>query len=290
MTIVGERLSDPDYEFRVQRWLEDKASFHVRLFRSLKAYRHNNLSGWSIWSGAHWTTRTGLASSGPAIAYASGSTMSGWKAAALAGGLFVGHTAVSYLGQRSQGKKRGPNPTTIDAMVRIGDILSSQTVVRSKVEEKQAAIVAALGLLEVLAREVTCRKKGEVAVSLATYEGKSRTKMRLRFRNPGNDRPQNRTFDATDLLAHRACLAGTTPRIVHDLRGFGLKARKSPTQSAVSYRSFLIFPLHGLRDGEEKVIGFLSIDASTPYSFFGNRASTIVVNSQPIITHIQALL
>ena len=216
--------------------------------------------------------------------------MSSWQAAALAGSLFAGHSVVSYFAQKAQGKKTGPNPTTIDAMVRIGDFLSSQTVVRSKADEKHAAIVAALGLLEVLAREVTCRKKGEIAVSLATYEGTSRTNMRLRFRNPGNERPQNRTFDATDVLAHRVCLSGTVPRIVHDLRGFGPKARKSPTQSVVSYRSFLIFPLRAQRAGVEKVIGFLSIDSSTPYSFFGNRGNDIVVHAQPIITHIQALI
>lgn len=216
--------------------------------------------------------------------------MSAVKAGVLATGLFFAHSAVSYFGQRSKGKKRGPNPTTIDAMIRIGDILSSRTVMGGKAAEKQTAIVAALGLLEVLAREVTCRQKGEIAVSLATYEGSSRNTMRLRFRNPGNERPQNRSFDATDLLAHRACQAGSEPRVVHDLKGFGSKAKKSPTQSAVTYRSFLIFPLRGERGGEEKIIGFLSIDASTPYSFFGNRATTIVVNSQPIITHIQALL
>lgn len=212
------------------------------------------------------------------------------KAGALFGSLFVGHSVVSYLSQRSQGKQRGPNPTTIDAMIRIGDYLSSQTVARAKADEKGAMVVAALGLIEVLSREVTCRKKGEISVSLATYEGSSRSKMRLRYRNPGNDRPQNRPFDATDLLAHRACQAGSKPRVVHDLSGFGRGAKRSPTQSEISYKSFLILPLRAHRDGEEKVIGFLSIDSTTPYSFFGNRAMTIVVNSQPIITHIQALL
>lgn len=231
-----------------------------------------------------------MASSAPGVAYMSGGSLSFVTAASLFGGLFVAHSVVSFLGNRAAGRKSGPNPTTIDAMVRIGDVLSSQTAIKAKAAEKQAAIVGALGLIEVLAREVCCRKKGEIAVSLATYEGSSPTTMRLRFRNPGNDRPLNRTFDASDLLAHRCCIAGGTPRVVHDLRGFGDKSRRSPTQSSVSYRSFLIFPLRGLRNGDEKVIGFLSIDASTPYSFFGNRANNIVVHAQPIVSHIQALL
>jgi len=283
-------LANQDFEMRVERWLNDQVTLPTKLGRSLQAYRHNNLSGWSAWTAGHWTSRTAMASSGPGIAYLSGGAVPLTTAAVLFGGLFVAHSAVSFLERRATGKKRGPNPTTIDAMVRIGDFLSSQTVVRAKPEEKHAAIVAALGLLEVLAREVTCRRKGEIAVSLATYEGSSRSKMRLRFRNPGNDRPQNRTFDASDLLAHRCCAAGTGPRFVNDLRGFGEKARRSPTQSSVTYRSFLIFPLRAERGGEEKVIGFLSIDSSTPYSFFGNRATSIVVNAQPIVTHIQALL
>lgn len=231
-----------------------------------------------------------MASSGPAIAYLSGSNMPLLTAGALFGGLFVSHSFVSFIGDKAAGKRIGPNPTTIDAMVRIGDFLSSQSIVRARADEKQSAIVAALGLLEVLAREVTGRSKGEIAVSLATYEGNNRSKMRLRLRNPGNDRPVNRHFDATNLLAHRACQMGSTPRIVHDLRGFGTAACKSPTQSTISYRSFLIFPLVAPRPEGEKVIGFLSIDASTPYSFFGNRAITIVANAQPIIRHIQALV
>ena len=231
-----------------------------------------------------------MASSGPGIAYLSGNTLSLTKAATLFGALFAGHSIVSYFGKRSEGKKPGPNPAVLDMMVRIGDVLSGMKPGRAKPDEVRAAICSALGILEVLAREMTGLKKGQISVSLALYEGNSQTQMRLPYRNPGNERPLNRTFDATDLLAHRACCAGTAPRTVNDLRGFGKRGRKSPTQSSVSYRSFLIIPLRGARNGNEKVIGFLSIDATAPYAFFGNRVTDMIVHSQPIVAHIQKLL
>lgn len=231
-----------------------------------------------------------MASSGPGIAYLSGNALSPMKAMTLFSALFVGHSLVSYVGKRSERKSTGPAPVVLDMTVRIGDVLTGLKLGRAKPAEVHSAICAALGILEALARELTGLQKGQISVSLALYEGSSQTQMRLRYRNPGNDRPLGRQFDARNLLAHRACCAGTAPRVVNDLRGFGKTGMKSPTQSAVSYRSFLILPLRRGRNGDEKVIGFLSIDATAPYAFFGNRAKDMIVHSQPIVAHIQELL
>lgn len=66
--------------------------------------------------------------------------------------------------------------------------------------------------------------------------------------------------------------------------------QKSPTQSEVAYRSFFILPLTVARGQETKIGGFLSIDSTRPYIFYGKRARIIVVNIQPVIEHIQDLL
>ena len=65
---------------------------------------------------------------------------------------------------------------------------------------------------------------------------------------------------------------------------------KSPTQSSFGYRSIFFIPLSQKVNEVETVLGFISIDSTSAYAFYGNRANTIIVTCEPFISHIQDLL
>ncbi len=243
-----------------------------------------------MWGAGHYLTRTGMAASAPAVAYFTGGPVTGLVAGVAFGAIFVGHSVVSFFGAKSERASKG-NAGLGVMMIRLGDLLAATKVKSTTESEKLEAVRALLGVIELFALEITGLRKGEIAVSVARYKGHSSVEMKLVCRNPGNDtRPVNRSFNATNKLGHRACKAGHKARIVNDLRGFGPMAMESPTQSKVSYRSIVLFPLVGVRDGNDFLVGFLSIDATRPYAFYGNRGNDVVVHCQPIVNHIQAIL
>src|SRR5690606_23015172 len=102
---------------------------------------------------------------------------------------------------------------------------------------KETAIEACLGIMESIALPVTRSQKGEIAVTLITYTGKSTKRMRVRQRNPGNSRPKGGEFDAEAILGHHACQRGSAPLVINHVRHFGAEFAKSPTQTAYDYRS-----------------------------------------------------
>jgi len=128
-------------------------------------------------------------------------------------------------------------------------------------------------------------------VSIALYEGEiSDARMKIRHRNPGNTRPTGKVFDATGILGHHACEYGGGPKIVHNINRMHKGFRKSPTDSDLVYKSFLILPLEKQVGSTSRIGGFLSIDSARPYTFYGKRGRTLVVNCEPIVEHIQELL
>jgi hypothetical protein len=238
----------------------------------------------------HWGSKTLMASSAPSVAYFFYESISALSAALASVAIFAGHTVVSVIDGASKEKKSPSGDAGTETIIRLGELLGA---VKPRTRDEAArsdAIRSALGIIEVFARQVTGCERGELSVSIALYTGESNHRMCIKHRNPGNTRPLGRKFDGAAVLGHHACKAGSQPRVVHDLRGMSKMLQKSPTQSEVAYRSFFILPLTITRGQETKIGGFLSIDSTRPYSFYGKRARIIVVNIQPVIEHIQDLL
>lgn len=275
----------------VQSWIKDSYSPPRKLVRWSKGFYHNRVPRKFRFSGVlHWLAKTGMASSAPVVAWAYGS-ISGLLATGVAGAIFVGHSTVSFLDNLSKEKAIQSDDNQTDIVVRFGDLLVAHKVRGTLNDiERDDAIRACLGVLEVFSRQITRSRSGDISVSLVLYSGSSRTRMKVRYRNPGNTRPVNREVDADRMLGHIACVNDALPRVVHDLREFGRGAVASPTQSHAEYRSIFFFPL-AVGEGTEKVVrGFVSIDCKRPYAFYGNRSNAIVVTCEPILSHIGELI
>ncbi|HWM48536.1 MAG TPA: hypothetical protein VNR11_16645 [Xanthobacteraceae bacterium] len=268
---------DDDYG-RLQRWQRAAAGvFYNRFPRSFRAL--------PIF---HWFGRNALAASAPIVALFYG-TIGQVTAFWAAGGLFFANVAVWVLGVLSE-KKKGNGEAEAEALVRFGDLLSAFKVGAVAKANRDRAIGACLGILEIHARRITKTKKGELSVSLVQYVGSSTTKMTIKYRNPGNLRSVGREFDCSALLGHHACQAGALPRVVHNLSQFG-KNLTSPTQSTIDYKSMLFIPLEvATSGGGARLKGFVSFDCQRPYAFYGNRNREIAVTCRPVIDHLKDLL
>lgn len=284
-------MAKPDrFSDKIQLWIRDEPSLGRRTVRWFKGYVHNRVpKRFRFYGLLHWSAKTGMASSAPAVAWVYG-TISGLLATAVGAAIFVGHGTVSFLDNLSKDKAVSAGDNESDIVIRFGDLLAAHKLDRTLGErERDDAIRACLGILEIFSRQITKSQNGDISVSLLLYSGNSRTKMKVRHRNPGNTRPVNREVDADKLLGHYACLSGGLPRVVHDIKEFG-KAASSPTQSKVVYRSIFFYPLVIDADDEKVVRGFVSIDCRRPYAFYGNRSSAIIVTCEPILNHIGELV
>lgn len=283
-------LAEVGFEQIVQQWILDNPSLPRRAWRATVGVYHNKIPReFRPYSILHWVTKTSVASSAPAIAFLYGS-IAAWTAALAASLIFAGHSAVSLFDRLSKEKSAGGGDTQSEILVRFGDLLTALKASSTAALDRDDAVRACLGILEIFARQTTKSRKGEVSVSLVLYAGSSTSKMRIRHRNPGNDRPINREFDCDSLVGHRACQSGTFPRVVHDIRKFGRAGSSSPTQSSVDYRSIFIIPVESRRTNGNGVSGFLSIDCRRPYAFYGNRANVIIVTCEPVISRIRDLI
>lgn len=275
----------------IENWLLDNPGWLGRSGRWVQSFYHNRLPRRFRFFGAvHWTSKTLMASSAPSVAYFFYDSITALTAAAASGAIFLGHSFVSFLDGASKDKKSPLSDAGTETIIRLGELLAA---VKPRTRDEAArsdAIRSALGIIEVFVRQVTGCERGELSVSIALYTGESNHRMCIKHRNIGNTRPIGRKFDGSAVLGHHACKAGKQPRVVHDLRGLHKILQKSPTQSDASYRSFFILPLTVKRSEGERVGGFLSIDSTRPYSFFGKRARIIVVNIQPVVEHIEDLL
>lgn len=276
------------FEGRVAAWLADDLNYLQRASRATAGIYHNRIPRSLRPLGlAHSTSRTLLASSGPAVAYYYGS-IPGVTAAIAGAVIFTAHSVVGFLDKLSKGRGASPTTTHSEIIIRLGDLLK-HTSGKAAAKNRDAAIQACLGILENFSRETAKVKKGALSVSLVLYQGNSRSRMIIRHRNPGNDRPVGRDFDAKDKIGHRACEAGGVPRVVHDIRWFGKEALASPTQSRVNYRSLLIIPV-SQPGGDPRPRGFVSIDCDQPYAFYGNRSNIIMVSCEPVLSHLSELI
>lgn len=231
-----------------------------------------------------------MASSAPAAAWYYGS-INGPVATSVGIAIFAGHSLVSFFDRLSKDKTSGSSESNSDILIRFGDLLGAHKVDGEMEEAERAeALRACLGILEIFSRQIAKAKQGDLSVSLLTYLGSSTTRMKVRYRNPGNTRPQNREVNAEGLLGHAVCKSGDAPRVVNDIREFGKPAMSSPTQSKVDYRSILFYPIVSNDDAGNTVSGFVSIDCKQPYAFFGNRSNDIVVTCEPILSHISELV
>lgn len=284
-------MKDPEFHNAVQSWLTERPTRLGRFRRGTAALWHTRIyKPLRFWGVSHWVFKTGMASSAPAVAWHFYSSITVVQAALASAVIFGGHSLTSLLDGMSKRKKQSANPI-VELTIRAGEILQSlpsRQVTRTDVDD---SIRSALGVIEAVARSVANASKGEIAVCLATYEGSHRTRMRIRHRNPGNSRPFNKSFHGPDFIAHYACQSGSDPRVVHDVRKFGSASRKSPTQSAVNYRSIFIIPVKRKIRGEgTEVCGFISIDSVKPYAFYGSKENAIIIVCEPIVHHIQELI
>ncbi len=279
------------FEALKQAWIEDRYAWHQRFVRWLKGFYYNRFpKRFRVYGVLHWVAKTAMASSAPVVAWIYGS-ITGILAGVVAGSIFIGHSAVSFLDNLSKEKASQSGDNQTDIVVRFGDLLAAHRVRKTLDEiERDDAIRACLGVLEVFSRQITKSQSGDLSVSLLLYIGNSRSRMKIRHRNPGNTRPVNREVDADRMLGHTACVNGALPRVVHDVREFGKSSVSSPTQSKADYRSIFFFPL-AADEGEQKVVrGFVSIDCKQPYAFYGNRSNSIIVTCEPILNHIGELI
>lgn len=284
-------MSDSQYfDKQVRLWLDDNYAWPARWRRAIAGIWHNRVPRrFRPLPVLYWLSRHGIASVSPFVALYYGSI--GHSTAYIAaGGLFGLNVLVGFLGLAAE-----PKPISEDAhsraMVRFGELLSAFKTGAVPSSRRPDAIRACLGILEIFARRLTKTSDGEVSVSLVQYTDKSSSRMCILYRNPGNHRTvDGREFDASDVLGHHACQAGSTPRVVHQLKHFG-RGLHSPTQSRVDYKSIFFIPLEvQTSNGATKMKGFVSIDCRRPYAFYGNRGREIAVTCRPIVDHLKDLL
>lgn len=200
--------------------------------------------------------------------------------------LFVLFSVSGLLDRRSRKKNNPSEIASVEAWVRVGDLITSVKSSATPAAARDDTIKAALGVIEAYARQITRSPKGQISVSLALYDGKSTTNMKIRHRNPGNERPTGRKLKKLEhVLGHRACQAGIEPRVVSDLKVFGREAMFSPTQSKCDYRSIMIVPV--LAHSDSQIKGFVSIDCVRPHAFHNTIANQLVVTTEPLVNHIE---
>ncbi|MEI4234411.1 hypothetical protein [Roseovarius sp. D22-M7] len=275
------------FDVKVDAWLEKDPNWTERLRNSVLYWWFNKLPRELRFFGiTHFITRFALLASAPALAFFVYERVTGLQASMATGALFMLFSLSSFLDKWSQHKSNTVEQATSEAWVRIGDLVTSVKSSATPAADRDPTVIAALGVIEAYARQITKSPKGSISVSLALYDGKSTTTMKIRHRNPGNERPTNRKLKNLErVLGHVACQAGPEPRVVPDLKAFGKDAFFSPTQQKCNYRSLVILPITALGNGQIK--GFVSVDCERPHAFHGHIAEELVVTTEPIINHIE---
>lgn len=235
----------------------------------------------------HHSWRLSLAASGPMVAWVTTDRVTLPVALLASGTLFGGHLVLGVLDAASK-EKSGKSPDPQDLAIRAGEIFAMQGP--PDPEQRDQILRSALGFIHKYASVVTKLDSANISVSLSTYVGNSTEKMEIRYRNPGNERPVGKQFPCKHVLGHHACRGGMDPRVVNDIRRYQEEFRRSPTRAKADYRSLLIIPLESARNGQSRVVGFISVDAKQPYAFYGTRAHTIVVGCEPVIILIQGIV
>lgn len=276
-----------DFERRVEKWTSGQQSFVQKLIGKVAFIRHNKLPrNFRLFAILHWIAKFGPMVAAPSISYLVYDKITGVQAGLAIGVLFAIYLVTSYFDGRSSARKNAVQQASTEAWVRVGDLINSVKSSATPADKRDVSITASLGVIEAYARQATKSVKGEISVSLALYSNSEKTKMTIRHRNPGNERPVDRELKNLErVLGHIACRTGPEPRVVADLKKFGGDAYFSPTQSACNYRSMLLMPVVGAKT--DQVVGFISVDCSRPHAFHDKIASQIVVTTEPMVAHIE---
>lgn len=273
----------------VNRWLEEDHSWLFRQRMRIMALWHNKVPRTFRFFGAlNLVFKGALICAGPAAAAFYGSVPIA-SAATVALVLVALNLGTAFADRYSKVKSNGSDYQS-EAAVRFGDLLSTVRKGGIPVGQRDMATAACLGIIENFCLPITKAQKGEISVALIMYEGSSIAKLKVAKRNPGNERPVNRPIKAEHLLGHYACQHGASPRVVNHIGHFGRDFAMSPTQTRVNYKSILILPLECDSAEGKKIRGFVSIDSTRPYAFFGNRANVVVVVCDPIISQLRELV
>jgi hypothetical protein len=275
------------FEIRIKNWLEKDPSFFERLDNLMFYYWYNKVpSSFRFFGLTHFLTKFSMIASAPALAFFVYKRIDATQATTAIVALFALFVVSSLLDQYSRNKSNAAELASVEAWVRIGDLITSVKSSATPEEKRDDTLIAALGVIEAYARQITKSPKGRVSVSLALYAGNGRTRMTIRHRNPGNERPTGRNLKHLERVhGHIACEAGPEPRVVSDLKSFGKEGFFSPTQSKCNYRSIIIIPITSRTTKQIK--GFVSIDCVKPYAFHGAIAEQLIVTTEPLIDHIE---
>lgn len=276
-------------ESKIARWLEERPSIWRSLIDSCKARYYRRAYGRLLKRSLLWAVKLAAACSAPFLAYFVYGSIP--LAAAIIASLYliILYAVGSRLERWVSINAVGESPPEEQIWIRIGDLLASVRSEATLDGDREHSIQSTLGLIEGYARQRTRSPLGEISVSVVLYSNGDCTKMTVKHRNIGNKRPVKRVLNDLDrLLGHRVCSAKkVAPRVVNDLQSFGREIDVSPTQASTSYRSILFVPLKDAKSN--KIKGFISIDCTTPYAFFGNDSDAIIVTCEPLISHIAEL-
>mgnify|MGYP001090570447 CR=1 FL=1 len=216
------------FDTKVAVWLtEDEPSLLGKIWNRLLFLRHDTLlRDISIGRLLSWLSRLATSTSGPVITHFIFKKITLAEAAIASGVIFVLFTINSLLEQWLRRKSSVVDAASVETWVRIGDLITSVKSSATPAQERDGSITATLGVIESYARTVTRSLKGEISVSLALYDGGSTTKMKIKHRNPGNERPIGRPLKKLNkVLGHLACQSGPGARVVNDLEDFGREAK-----------------------------------------------------------------
>lgn len=281
-------LSDKSQE-KLRRWLEDDHSWYWRLWMKAGAFWYNKVPRqFRFWGLIHLLARAALIAAAPITAVYYGS-ITPIQAGVVGAGLIILNVFTSVADRMSKAGASSPS-FTAEGFLRIGDLLTTYKVNSIRAAERDAAIEACLGIIENIAIPETKTQKGDVSVNLITYMGSSTSQMRVRHRNPGNTRPKNRQFATEAVLGHYVCQRGSAPLTINNIKHFGRDFAASPTQNSYTYRSILLIPLLCNTPQGQVARGFVSIDCTRSYAFYGNRANSIAVTSKPVLALLREMI
>lgn len=277
------------FKSRVERWLAADAGRLERAANVVLAKYYSLSLPRLSWVGSlHWGVRLTIVVAPPAILFWIYEKVTIRQALVAAAALLVLQVLSDWLGGLREKRRKRRDVTSEEIWVRIGDILASVDSTATPSHLKDESVTACLGVIEGYSRQVTNGKKGDISVSLVLYEANDRTRMTIKHRNPGNMRPNARIFGNLErIFGHLACEAGPEPRRINNVLWFGRKSVVSPTQSQVDYKSIFIVPIEGVEGKVNEIVGFISIDSSRPYAFFGAIGDKILVTCSPLIDHIR---
>ncbi|WP_295043297.1 hypothetical protein [uncultured Paracoccus sp.] len=286
-------MSKDRFDKAVEAWLAGTPSWFLRAWSWLAANYYKRIWNRNIRARPVMViaVKALVPAATPLLAYRFGANAMMTLPSALlwSGTIFLVAVTVD-LAQTLLSLKHGDSAAAEELMTRTCELLrlcGDDAIVATN---RPAARNACLSMIEVYVRSLTNAARGEIGVSLARYVPGQPGMLRIDERNAGSLRKMGVTFPGRFVIGHHACMAGDDPRIVNDILSFGPEALRSPTGSRTPYRSFFIVPICvTLRDGLIP-LGYLSIDSTRPYEFYGNRANVLAVECESIIARLKKLM